>query len=140
MENFRSKSCRHGSTMIESYYGSRPDPGTGPIPTSMHHLRSYSYSTCHTSESVAHKKMKMKMGKELIKIKKGKNASVVESSSSSSTTSKSWSKNINSELQRKKRIARYKVYSVEGKMKGSLRKSFRWIKDTCTHVIYGFSS
>ncbi|ONK80982.1 uncharacterized protein A4U43_C01F23950 [Asparagus officinalis] len=33
------------------------------------------------------------------------------------------------ELQRKKRVAGYKAFALEGKMKGSLRKSFRWVKD-----------
>ncbi|KAJ0612193.1 hypothetical protein HanHA300_Chr01g0024781 [Helianthus annuus] len=41
------------------------------------------------------------------------------------------------ELQRKKRVAEYKVYSVEGKLIGSFRKSFRWIKDKYNHVVYG---
>jgi hypothetical protein len=27
---------------------------------------------------------------------------------------------------------------MEGKMKGTLRKSIRWIKDTCTHVVHGW--
>lgn len=52
-------------------------------------------------------------------------------------TSKSWSF-TDPELQRKKRVAGYKAYSVEGKMKGSLRKSFRWIKNTYTQVVYGW--
>jgi len=42
------------------------------------------------------------------------------------------------ELQRKKRVASYKVYSVEGKVKGSFRKSFRWLKDRYTQVVYGW--
>ena len=42
--------------------------------------------------------------------------------------SKSWSFS-DPELQRKKRVAGYKIYAAEGKMKGSLRKSFRWIKN-----------
>ena len=66
-----------------------------------------------------------------IKIKKTK------SSLGSSSSSKSWGFN-DPELQRKKRVASYKVYAVEGKMKGSLRKSFRWIKDTYTQVVYGW--
>ncbi|KAK9078474.1 hypothetical protein SSX86_002531 [Deinandra increscens subsp. villosa] len=41
------------------------------------------------------------------------------------------------EFQRKKRVAGYKVYSVEGKVKGSFRKSFRWIKEKYVHVVYG---
>ncbi|CAH9143375.1 unnamed protein product [Cuscuta epithymum] len=41
------------------------------------------------------------------------------------------------ELQRKKRVASYKAYTVEGKLKGSLRKSFRWIKERYAQVVYG---
>lgn len=41
------------------------------------------------------------------------------------------------EFQRKKRVAGYKVYTVEGKLKGSFRKSFRWIKDKYFRVVYG---
>ncbi|KAG0488841.1 hypothetical protein HPP92_007482 [Vanilla planifolia] len=42
------------------------------------------------------------------------------------------------EFQRKKRVATYKVYSAEGKVKGSFRKSFRWLKDRYTEVVYGW--
>lgn len=55
---------------------------------------------------------------------------------SKSSLSSSWGFN-DPELQRKRRVASYKVYAVEGKMKGSLRKSFRWIKHTCTNVVHG---
>ncbi|KAI4355467.1 hypothetical protein L6164_004240 [Bauhinia variegata] len=81
-------------------------------PTSMQDLRCYSANYA---------------GKE-VKFNKGK---------SSAKPSKSWSFN-DPELQRKKRVAGYKVYAVEGKMKGSLKKSFRWIKSTCTQVVYGW--
>lgn len=43
------------------------------------------------------------------------------------------------EMQRKKRVASYKVYSVEGKMKMSWKKSFRWIKNRCSQVVYGWT-
>jgi Domain of unknown function (DUF3511) len=43
------------------------------------------------------------------------------------------------ELQRKKRIMGYRVYDMEGKMKGSIRKSFKWIKDKCNRVVYGWA-
>ncbi|XP_073049620.1 uncharacterized protein [Primulina eburnea] len=52
-------------------------------------------------------------------------------------TSNSWSFN-DPEFQRKKRVASYKVYAVEGKVKGSFRKSFRWLKDRYTQVVYGW--
>lgn len=44
------------------------------------------------------------------------------------------------ELQRKKRIASYKAYAVEGRVKGSIRKSFRWIKERYSKIVYGFRS
>uniref|UniRef100_A0A5B6YVH8 DUF3511 domain protein n=1 Tax=Davidia involucrata TaxID=16924 RepID=A0A5B6YVH8_DAVIN len=121
MQNFRSKSCidRDDRMQMESYYGGRP------APTSMHDLRSYSTSY---ASSMQPSTTQMQMGKEL-KIKKAK--------SSVGSSSKSWSFN-DPELQRKKRVASYKVYAVEGKMKGSFRKSFRWIKDTYTQVVYGW--
>ncbi|KAH0936790.1 hypothetical protein HID58_004251 [Brassica napus] len=45
--------------------------------------------------------------------------------------SKSWGI-TDPELLRKKRVASYKMYSVEGKVKGSFRKSFRWLKQRYT--------
>ncbi|KAL0357287.1 UNVERIFIED_CONTAM: hypothetical protein Scaly_1414400 [Sesamum calycinum] len=42
------------------------------------------------------------------------------------------------ELKRRKRIAEYKLYSVEGKMKNRLRKGFRWVKNTCSRIVHGF--
>lgn len=65
-----------------------------------------------------------------LKMKKGKNAS-------GSSSSKPWSFG-DPEFQRKKRVASYKMYSVEGKVKGSFRKSFRWLKDKYTQVVYGW--
>ncbi|KAL8242809.1 hypothetical protein R6Q59_013111 [Mikania micrantha] len=62
------------------------------------------------------------------KLKKGK--------STNGSATKSWSFG-DPEFQRKKRVAGYKVYSAEGKLKGSFRKSFRWIKDKYIHVVYG---
>ncbi|KAI5669678.1 hypothetical protein M9H77_19531 [Catharanthus roseus] len=63
------------------------------------------------------------------KMKKGK--------STNGSTSKSWNFS-DPEFQRKKRVASYKVYSVEGKVKGSFRRSFRWLKDKYTQVVYGW--
>ncbi|KAG2238353.1 hypothetical protein Bca4012_024345 [Brassica carinata] len=51
--------------------------------------------------------------------------------------SKSWGI-TDPELLRKKRVASYKMYSVEGKVKGSFRKSFRWLKQRYTQVVYGW--
>ncbi|GMI81381.1 hypothetical protein like AT5G11970 [Hibiscus trionum] len=54
-----------------------------------------------------------------------------------SSSSNAWSFG-DPEFQRKKRVASYKMYSVEGKVKGSLRRSFRWLKDKYTQVVYGW--
>ncbi|BAT77995.1 hypothetical protein LR48_Vigan04g234600 [Vigna angularis] len=66
-----------------------------------------------------------------LKLKKGK------SISAASSFSKSWTLS-DPELQRKKRVASYKMYSVEGKIKGSFRKSFRWLKNKYSQVVYGW--
>ncbi|KAG2275556.1 hypothetical protein Bca52824_058111 [Brassica carinata] len=42
--------------------------------------------------------------------------------------SRSWSFS-DPESRRKRRVAGYKVYSVKQKMKGSIRKCFKWFKD-----------
>ncbi|KAJ7974021.1 DUF3511 domain protein [Quillaja saponaria] len=41
------------------------------------------------------------------------------------------------ELKRKKRIAAYNVFTVEGKVKTSVRNSFKWIKNKFTDIRYG---
>ncbi|KGN45515.1 uncharacterized protein LOC101209615 [Cucumis sativus] len=115
MEDFRSKSCREERMQIERYNENRI------APTNMQDLRSYSVSYASSvQQNQSNKEVKMKKGK-----------------SNMGSTSKSWSFK-DPELQRKTRVAGYKVYAVEGKMKGSLRKSFRWIKNTYTQVVYGW--
>jgi hypothetical protein len=42
------------------------------------------------------------------------------------------------EVKRRRRVASYKAYSVEGKVKASFRRGFRWIKDKCTGFIHGW--
>ncbi|EOX95215.1 Uncharacterized protein TCM_004766 [Theobroma cacao] len=42
------------------------------------------------------------------------------------------------EMKRKKRIAKYKVYTVEGKVKASLRKGLCWIKNKCSQIVHGY--
>ncbi|KAL3511661.1 hypothetical protein ACH5RR_024378 [Cinchona calisaya] len=112
MENYRSKSTREGRIQ----YGDRSATSGPP---SMHELRSYSTSyvqpppqpPSYNNLDFNNNEMKMKKSKSRV-----------------ASTSRSWSFN-DPELQRKKRVVSYKAYAVEGKMKGSLRKSFRWIKD-----------
>lgn len=112
----RSKSYGGNMMQIQPYYG--PPPTTNDF-------RSYSTSYSQTD-------MWGTYGgntKRELKLKKGK--------SITGSVSKSWSF-TDPEFQRKKRVASYKMYSVEGKVKGSLRKSFRWIKDRYTQVIRGW--
>lgn len=117
MERFsRSKSTREGS-------------GPGVQPRNMHDLRSYSTSDYNPPQNLDYNSNSFKE----VKFKKGNKSRI-----SASSSSKSWSFNMDPELQRKKRVAGYKAYGVEGKMKSSLRKSFRWMKDTCNHVVHGF--
>ncbi|CAN6477957.1 unnamed protein product [Victoria cruziana] len=49
---------------------------------------------------------------------------------------KSWAFN-DPEMKRRRRIASYKVYAIEGKVKASLRKGIRWIKSKCSKLIRG---
>ncbi|MCD7463805.1 hypothetical protein HAX54_051454 [Datura stramonium] len=119
MENFRSMSTREGGRMQKI------------APTSMQDLRSYSTNS-HVPYSSKDYNNNNNNNKE-VKMKKSNNKSKVMMSSSS----KSW-KMDDLELQRKRRVVGYKAYAMEGKMKGSFRKSFRWIKDTCNHVVHGW--
>lgn len=100
---------------MECYYGGRPTS------SGQHDLRSYSTSYASSAQQTH-------VGKE-VKFKKSK--------TTVGSSSKIWCFS-DPELQRKKRVASYKVYGVEGKMKGSLRNSFRWIKDKYTHVVNGW--
>ncbi|KAI3445390.1 hypothetical protein Pfo_002055 [Paulownia fortunei] len=43
------------------------------------------------------------------------------------------------ELKRRKRVAKYKYYSVEGKVKNGLSKGLRWFKNTCSRIVHGFT-
>ncbi|KAG2317847.1 hypothetical protein Bca4012_068830 [Brassica carinata] len=58
-----------------------------------------------------------------INIKKSKSVTDADGAAS-----RSWSFS-DPESRRKRRVAGYKVYSVEQKMKGSIRKSFKWFKN-----------
>ncbi|XP_018807284.2 uncharacterized protein LOC108980739 [Juglans regia] len=115
MEDYNG-SRRYGdwTMQMESYYG--PPPSTQPT---SYDLRCYSSSYAQTQ-----------MGNNRdLKLKKGKSTAGFSSKSSAFG---------DREFQRKKRVASYKMYSVEGKMKGSLRRSFRWLKDKYTQVLYGW--
>ncbi|KAK2653104.1 hypothetical protein Ddye_012960 [Dipteronia dyeriana] len=133
MEDFRSKSCK-----VEAFNG-------GKAPTSMQDLRCYSatnyYNNYYYQVGGDHhhhqNSNNNNNNKEMMKMKKSKSSNLGKISTfGKSTSTKSWSFN-DAELQRKSRVASYKVYAVEGKMKGSLRKSFKWIKNTCNQMING---
>ncbi|KAL2457203.1 Protein of unknown function (DUF3511) [Abeliophyllum distichum] len=89
------------------------------------------YSAPYASSPSGRNKTRMDnnvAAKDQRKLKKGK--------SINGSNSKKWSSNY-PELQRKKRVASYKVYSVEGKVKGSIKKSLMWTKERYTQVVYG---
>lgn len=128
MEDFRSKSYADGRMQIEPY--SAPSNGASSNVYGMQDLRCYSASyasSVHPTQNQIGNNNNNNNND--VKFKKGK--------STNGSTSKSWSFS-DPELQRKKRVASYKVYSVEGKLKGSLRKSFKWIKDRCNRVVHGW--
>ncbi|XP_068303697.1 uncharacterized protein [Pyrus communis] len=122
----RSRSSYGGgggnNMQVGNYYGRPTRP---PPTTSSYELRSYSTSYAQTQMA----NHNYNYNNREIKLKKGKSISGSPSS---------WGILADPELQRKKRVASYKMYSVEGKMKGSFRKSFRWLKDKYTQVLYGW--
>lgn len=56
----------------------------------------------------------------------------------SQSDSKPWSFNVDPESKRKKRIHKYNVYSVEGRVKASVKKGLRWIKNKCSRIVRGY--
>ncbi|CAN6347197.1 unnamed protein product [Urochloa humidicola] len=40
------------------------------------------------------------------------------------------------EMKRRRRVASYKAYSVEGKVKASLRRGIRWFKGKCSEIFH----
>ncbi|KAL7159182.1 hypothetical protein ABFS83_01G011000 [Erythranthe nasuta] len=118
MADYRSKSCSDGKMQIQPY-----------------DFRSYSVSYTSSSSSSSTSTHRYAAAQPPPppppqKLKKGR------STNSGSSISKTWSLN-DPEFQRKTRVAGYKVYSVQGRVKGSFRKSFRWLKDTYSQVVYG---
>ncbi|XP_074580910.1 uncharacterized protein LOC141837398 [Curcuma longa] len=109
MEDFRPRSCGDGRMKMD-VYGSRPQPSVSGTHDLGCHSASYTTSQSH---SQVPREMNLKKG---------------SGSSGSSSFRSGWSLS-DAELQRKTRVAGYKAYAVQGKMKASLRKSFRWLKD-----------
>ncbi|GAB2218104.1 hypothetical protein Droror1_Dr00001322 [Drosera rotundifolia] len=116
MDDLRSRQYMEDMMQIETYQGGKEYMG----PTPNGNLRSQSVS--YAAQNVS------KLPNEL---KRGKSMGVGSVSMSRALCFG------DPELQRKKRVAGYKVYGVEGKVKGSFRKSFRWIKERCTQVVNG---
>ncbi|KAG2694676.1 hypothetical protein I3760_08G155800 [Carya illinoinensis] len=52
---------------------------------------------------------------------------------STKTSSKKWWNDP--EMKRRRRVAKYKLYSAEGKMKISLKKGLRWLKKKCIVMV-----
>ncbi|CAI9103497.1 OLC1v1001988C1 [Oldenlandia corymbosa var. corymbosa] len=42
------------------------------------------------------------------------------------------------QFKRRKRIAKYKLYAYEGKVKNSFKKGIRWIKRKCRKIVHGY--
>ncbi|KAK9049848.1 hypothetical protein SSX86_031181 [Deinandra increscens subsp. villosa] len=108
MEDFRSKSCNANGKQIQPYNN-----------TNLQDFRSYSVSYTSSSQT-----------------QRDQNQTKVNSKSTNGSMSKNWSFS-DPELQRKKRVASYKAYTMEGKVKGSIKKSLRWIKGKYLQMAYG---
>ncbi|KAJ7977626.1 DUF3511 domain protein [Quillaja saponaria] len=57
--------------------------------------------------------------------------------SGASSVSKPWNFK-EPEMKRKRRIAKYKVYTVEGRVKATFKKGLRWIKNKCSQIVHGY--
>ncbi|KAL3825306.1 hypothetical protein ACJIZ3_021335 [Penstemon smallii] len=143
MENFGSKSHKETRKEVGNGYNNDIYNGhykTSSSPKGMQDLRCYSASYASSSASAQYNgQMDIVVaegggggggsgGADQWKFKKGK--------STNGAVSRSWTFN-DPELQRKKRVASYKAYTVEGKVKGSFKKSFRWLKERYSQMLYG---
>ncbi|KAG1367643.1 hypothetical protein COCNU_14G001110 [Cocos nucifera] len=120
MEGFRPRSYNDRRMQLGAYGGRPPLP-----PSVVYDSRSYSASygsSANPSSSYGY-------GSREVKLDKGMRAS--------GSSKKGWVFS-DPEFQRKKRVASYKLYAVEGRVKGSLKRSFRWLKDRYTQVVYGW--
>lgn len=118
----RSKSyAGAGRMQMEPYYGggARPD------------FRSYSYSGGGGGAMPPSYSYQYEYG--------AAPAGLDEAKRSSSSTKRRWLALGDPDMERKRRVAAYKAYGVEGRVKGSFRKSFKWIKDRYLHLVYGWS-
>jgi hypothetical protein len=122
----RSKSyAGAGRTQIEPYYGGG-GVGAGARPD----FRSLSYSAGGGGGGA--------MSSYAYQYEFGAGAEDVNRGSSKSKRGR-WLPLGDPDMDRKRRVASYKAYAVEGRVKGSFRKSFKWIKDRYLHLVYGWS-
>lgn len=133
LEMFRSKSCKEemrSSSITNKYHcfsnnGGKSEAEAAPSSTINQQppvmLRSYSTSTYspHKNPTMVRDDSNGKSKRSNNKLKKGLKGL------------------CEAEIQRKKRVAAYNVYGVEGRVKGSMRKSFKWFKETCSNAVYG---
>ncbi|KZV51859.1 hypothetical protein F511_06902 [Dorcoceras hygrometricum] len=129
MADYRSKSFADANMQIQPYFG----PPYKYNSTRHDDFRSYSASYASSSSNTYSAAVAAattgvgEFGPQ--KLKKAR--------SNGGSTLGSWSFK-DPEFQRKKRVASYKVYAVEGRVKGSFTKSYRWLKDRYTQVVYGW--
>lgn len=130
MEMFRSKSCREEtrSSRITNKYHCFSNEGKSDAAQSQTNqqppvmMRSYSTSTYSP-----HKNPTTVRDDSNSKSKRSSNSKV----------KKGLKGLCEAEIQRKKRVAAYNVYGVEGRVKGSMKKSFKWFKETCSNAANG---
>jgi len=127
MEEYRSKSCGDGGMEIENYDGGVAANGWGKHPSSNGNGELRCYSASYATSAATYQQQQA-VPREL---RKGKSAN-------GSTSSKAAWCFRDPELQRKKRVASYKAYTLEAKIKRSFSKSFRWLKDKYTHMVHGW--
>ncbi|KAJ1283838.1 hypothetical protein BS78_03G157700 [Paspalum vaginatum] len=124
----RSKSYAGGRMQIEPYYGG----GGGARPD----FRSYSYSAgAGGGMGTSSYSYQYEYGGAPPFPGPGEREAEVKRSKSK----RRWLALGDPDMERKRRVAAYKAYAVEGKVKGSFRKSFKWIKDRYLHLVYGWS-
>ncbi|CAA0331662.1 unnamed protein product [Arabidopsis thaliana] len=123
---FRSKSCREetrSSSITNKYHcfshgeKSESEPTNQQPPVMM---RSYSTSTYNAYQNPT-----------IVR-----DDSNNKSKRSNKVKKKGFKGLCEAEIQRKKRVASYNVYGVEGRVKGSMKKSFKWFKETCSNAVY----
>ncbi|KAG8375691.1 hypothetical protein BUALT_Bualt10G0126700 [Buddleja alternifolia] len=119
MADYRSKSFNDGNMQIQPYYGP-PSTIRPPNDYGSYSLSYISSSSYHAAPPPPPPPLPAAVEPPQ-KLKKGKSRN-------------GWSFN-DPEFQRKRRVASYKAYSVEGKVKGSFRKSFRWLKHRFSRVL-----